>query len=164
MASFNYNANLGDAEVLVYGLNSLLDEFFGLEIHLVVGLDIDAFPKLLKLLFLVYLFLEGRLFRFTGILRLNRRRVEYGVKLTNNEVLDVIYISEIERAVTLVVEVFLGEFTFFYVAVRDEFFLDLKSLVFGNLHFAAIVCGGNKVNEHLESNLDRTVSYEIGNL
>lgn len=104
--------------MLVDSLDCFLDKFFRLKIDLVVGLDIDTFPKLLEFLFLVYLFLEGRLFRFTGILRLNRRRVEYGVKLTNNEVLDVIYISEIESAVTLVVEVFLGEFTFLYVAVR----------------------------------------------
>ena len=79
--------------MLVDSLDCFLDKFFRLKIDLVVGLDIDTFPKLLELLFLLYLFFEGRLFRFTGILRLNRLRIEYGVKLTNNEVLDVIYIS-----------------------------------------------------------------------
>ena len=34
----------------------------------------------------------------------------------------------------------------------------------GYLNFFAVFGGSNEVDEHLESNLDRTVSYDIGNL
>ena len=71
LAAFNNNANLCDAEVFINGLNSLLNKLFGLEIDFIVGLDVNPFPKLLELLFLIYLFLEGRLFWATGILRLD---------------------------------------------------------------------------------------------
>lgn len=150
--------------MFVDGVDGLPDKFIGFEINLVVCLYVDVFPKVLEFLFLVNLFLECRLLWFSGIFRFDCRRIEDSVELANDEPFEVINIAKVKCAISLVVEVLFGQFTFFNVAVCNEFFLDFDSLVFGYFQFTAIVCGGNEVDEHLERNLYRAVSHDFGNL
>ena len=125
-AGFDFEINLRYPEVRIEGGNSLPDQFGGVEINDIRGALIDPRPKLLEFGHGLFVRIDGELNIIRAcVLRHECAGIVYAVDDSDN-VPGAIggFFCNLDLAVLLVLEVFVGQLAFLYVPIDNQAFVD----------------------------------------
>ena len=111
--------------MFVYLLDGTFYQFRGLKLHRIVSASIDLSPKFLKLLLLKVVLDEVGFLRLSGIPWQSFLRIVDGAEGGDDECLHIILVVEVERAVSLLVIILVGQLAMLDVLLHHQGIVDV---------------------------------------